>query len=86
MLITIQDIHSKFDDLCQGRESRESVAEFARRAMSANDIGLLERSKDNNDVIWRSILYLSGVDLKEYPGNYIHSLFDFEEARINLGV
>lgn len=86
MKITLQDIQDKFDALNSGAQSREEVAEYASRAMEADDAGALEMEKPASDKIWKAILYLSGVDLKDNPDTYLHTKSDFVEARRGLGV
>lgn len=86
MKITLDDIRQKFDALAGEAESREEIADFAVRAMEADDAGSLEMEPAFADKIWKSILYLSGIDLKDEPDRYLHSTGDFAEARRGLGV
>ena len=86
MKITLDDIRQKFDALGGGTESREEIADFATRAMEADDAGSLEMESAFADKIWKAITYLSGVDLKDEPDRYLHSMGDFAEARRGLGV
>ncbi len=86
MKITLDDIRQKFDALNGETESREEIADFATRAMEADDAGSLEMEPAFADKIWKSLLYLSGVDLKDEPDRYLHSTGDFAEARRGLGV
>jgi hypothetical protein len=67
MKVTLGDIRKKFDALQSGGESREEVADFALRAMQADDAGTLEMEPVFSDKIWKAIIYLSGVDLKDTP-------------------
>ncbi|UWU16985.1 hypothetical protein N2599_29725 (plasmid) [Rhizobium sullae] len=86
MNIDLNQIRDKFDGLCSGSASREEVARFASRAIEADDIGKLHMEKSNEAKIWEAILYLSGVDLMDVPGEYLHTVSDFENARRELGV
>ena len=86
MNITLDVIRQKFDALRDGTESREEIADFAARAMEADDAGSLEMEAAYADRIWKAIVYLSGVDLKDLPDRYLHSIYDFAEARSRLGL
>jgi hypothetical protein len=78
MIVTIDDISQKFDDLISERTSREEIANFASQAMRANDQDLLIlKPKSEKTKIWDAILYLSGVDLKDSPDSYLHIIDDF---------
>ena len=70
MKITLADIQSKFDALCGGATSRETIASFAASSMRADDAGELEME----------------AGFEESPSEYLHSLDDFVQARIELGV
>jgi len=54
--------------------------------MQAEDEGSLVMDDVNKEKIWDAIIYFSGVDLEEWPGTYIHTNQDFEEARKRIGV
>jgi hypothetical protein len=86
MKVTLDDIREKFDALVSGAGSREEVADFALRAMQADDAGTLEMEAVFSDKIWEAIVYLSGVDLRDSPRSYLHSIANFVEARQNLGI
>jgi hypothetical protein len=88
MKVDLDDIRKKFDALESGAESREDVADFAFRAMKADDAGALEMDPAFRDQIWKAILYLSGVDLRnaDYADGYFHSIANFVEARQRLGI
>ena len=86
MNITLDDIRKKFDALQSGLESREEVADFALRAMKADDAQSLKMDAASSDKIWEAILYLSGVDLKDTPDSYLHSVANFIAERHRLGI
>ena len=86
MKITLAEIQSKFDALCREASPREDIANFAASAMRADDAGKLEMEAGSEEKIWNAILYLSGVDLKNSPIDYLHCLDDFVQARVELGV
>lgn len=84
MRITLDDVQQKFDALEAETESREEIADFATRAIEADNIGTLEIENAFSDKIWESIVYLCGVDLKDEPDQYLHAKSDFVEARKRL--
>lgn len=86
MKVTLQDIQTKLEALISGLESREDIADFATQAMEANDSRTLEMERGYSDKIWDAILYMSGVDLKDEPDRYLHSVRDFAEYRSGLGI
>lgn len=86
MKITIDEIRKKFINLINDAESREDIANFAARAIEADDNGSLEIEEDIDDKIWKSIIYLSGVDLLEGPNDYLHSKENFIDAMREIGL
>lgn len=87
MQVTLLDIQMAFAELESGSKSYEQIADFASAAMRADDEGLLRMEPATEAArIWQAITYLSGVDLKESPGHYLHCVEDFIEFRNNLGI
>jgi hypothetical protein len=86
MQVTLKDIQDKFDALNCGSQPREAIAEYAMRAMEADDAGSLEIENNFSEKIWQAIVYLSGVDLQSEPNVYLHTANDFVDARRKLGV
>lgn len=87
MTITIHTIEEMFADLESEAKSREFVATFAAQAMKADDTGsLIMEPPSEVPRIWKAITYLSGVDIKESPGIYLHCAEDFVEFRKEIGI
>jgi adenylyl- and sulfurtransferase ThiI len=84
--VTLEDIRGKFNALENGEESREEIANFAIQAIKADDAQSLEMESNFSDKIWKAIIYLSGVDLKDSPDAYFHSIANFVEFRGRLGI
>ena|SRR5438445_10727245 len=78
VIVTAKDVSEIFDTLIRGTQSRESLEEWARVRMAANDARDLrfDPPKDEGR-LWRAITYLSGVGLRSAPGSYLHSTDDF---------
>jgi hypothetical protein len=95
MIVTIDDIRQKFDDLISERTSREEIASFASQAMMAEDQHLLILLPHFEKLrIFGAILYLSGVDLLDFgedyqrdaKGTYLHSIENFVDYRKSFGL
>ena len=87
MKITIDDVSGVFDRLINGSITREAAAEWAQKAMSADDIGELTcYPKTEESRIWSAISYLSGVDLRASPEEYLHVIADFVAFRDEIGL
>lgn len=81
MLLTIDDIKGKFFELITGEISREDADRWAYERMQAFDAGTLEfQPKYDEEFLWSAIQYLYGVDTKDSPDEYMHSLEDIERA------
>ena len=78
--ITLLELRSAFEDLISGAKTYEEVARWASDLMSSEDNGeLYYEPSTHEDVIWKAIKYLSGVDLKNTPTEYLHCKEDFED-------
>lgn len=81
MLLTIDDIKGKFSELLAGKISREDADRWAYERMQALDAGSLEfNPKSDEEFLWSAIQYLYGVDTKDSPDEYMHSLDDIQKA------
>jgi len=81
MRVTRDEVVTAFEDLLCGARSRENVADWASRLMrgAGDDVGGLQYEPLSAEAaIWSALVYLSGVDLKDGPTSYLHTLQDFE--------
>lgn len=79
MLLTIEDIKCKFNELINEEISREDADEWAYIRMQAYDDGNLEFQPSNDqELLWGAIQYLYGIDIKDSPSSYLHSLEDIQ--------
>lgn len=76
-MLELEDVKQKFLNLINGVETREDIARFADLAMHASDLDDLSTRPEEFDKIWRSLIYLSGVDTQIERGLYLHSNLDF---------
>lgn len=87
MQVSINEIRQKFDDLIEEKVSREQISDWAIILETANDENYLEFIPFNEKKrIWRSIIYLTGVDLKDIDGEYLHSIENFMDFRKKIGI
>jgi hypothetical protein len=87
VVVTAKEVSEIFDALVRGIQSRESLEEWARVRMAANDARDLRFDPSNDEArLWRAITYLSGVGLRSAPGSYLHSTDDFERFRQKHGL
>lgn len=75
--IDFLEIRMAFDELINGKITREEVSSWANKLQCAQDNNTLVYSPDNmEDKIWKAIQFLQGVDLKDSPSTYLHNLED----------
>ena len=87
MTVLISEISQAFDDLVSGLKSREAVAAWATALRQAEDARQLRYEPASEEArIWNAILYLTGVDLKSSPTDYLHNTNDFLTYRQKVGV
>lgn len=78
MKISLNELNQMFDDLVKEKKLRAEVSNWAiekRQTEDNND--LIYEPASEEDRIWRGILYLTGVDLRNIDGGYLESLEDF---------
>jgi hypothetical protein len=87
VVVTAKEVSEIFDALIRGIQSRESLEEWARIRMAANDARELRFDPPNDEArLWHAITYLSGVGLRSAPTSYLHSADDFERFRQKHGL
>ena len=87
MVIHLADVQRTFDELIAGARSREEISDWARSLRLEYDQRQLSfEPVAMRDLIWRSITYLEGVDVKDSPTTYLHVPEDFLAFRSKLGV
>lgn len=78
MKVTLKDVNTAFDDLIHERKTHEEITDWAIKLQSIEGSGDLKyEPKSEEDIIWKAITYLSGVDLKDIDGTYLHSIENF---------
>jgi len=87
MVLRVVDLQRAFDDLLSEARTREDISDWARSVRLENDAGRLTfEPAEMRDRLWRAVLYMEGVDLKDGPSSYLHVPDDFREYRARLGL
>lgn len=81
MEITLADVHRVFQKVLDGDLTREAADRWAYDVVQKSELGSLVFSpSEDEQKIWSGIIYLYGIDSKESPVEYLHSLDDIREA------
>lgn len=82
MNLKLSLVREQFDSLISGTASRERVSDWARSIREADDRDEVQLSSDEDgDRIWKAVLFLEGVDLKDSPETYLHNEADIQRER-----
>lgn len=72
MRLSLSDVKQVFNNLLDGKITREQAEEWAELRMQAFDIGELTFEPSSDDeLLWEAIIYLSGVAMKLSPEEYM---------------
>lgn len=72
MKISLLDAQKIFNDLLNHKISRDDAEEWARKRMNAVDNqDLLFDPPIDEELLWKAVIYLSGVGLKISPDKYM---------------
>ncbi|GAA5587370.1 hypothetical protein Acal01_02538 [Acinetobacter calcoaceticus] len=80
MKISLLDVQQVFNDLLNHKISRDDAEEWARKRMDAldnNDLTFDPPIKE--ELIWKAVIYLSGVGLKISPNKYMEDEIGIKE-------
>lgn len=81
MEITLSDVRKVFQEVLDGSLTREAADRWAYLVVQKSEAGDLAFSPaEDEKKIWSGVMYLYGVDSKESPDEYLHSLDDIREA------
>lgn len=79
MTINVEMVKMITVQLLNKERSREQVAEWAFDLMKADDNNELEyEPMQDEELLWDSIDFLQGVDLKDTPNSYLHNEEDIQ--------
>lgn len=87
MEITLADVSRVFQKVLDGNLTREAADRWAYDVVRKSELGSLAFiPSEDEQKIWSGVMYLYGIDSKESPDEYLHSLDDIREAmKIKLG-
>lgn len=83
MELTVEAVRQVFEDVLNGKISREEADQWARSVMQAAEVRTLTfyPSRDR-ERIWAGVMYLNGGDLMIAPGQYLHTEEEIRDAMI----
>ncbi|MGT2550172.1 hypothetical protein ACQCTT_06560 [Acinetobacter geminorum] len=80
MKISLLDVQQVFNDLLNHKISREDAEEWARKRMNALDNQDLTFDPPiKEQLIWKAVIYLSGIGLKISPDKYMEDEIGIKE-------
>ncbi|WP_228191320.1 hypothetical protein [Acinetobacter baumannii] len=80
MKISLLDVQQVFNDLLNHKISREDAEEWARKRMNALDNqDLIFDPPIKEELLWKAVIYLSGVGLKISPDTYMEDDIGIKE-------
>jgi len=87
MEITLSDVRTVLQGVLDGSLTREAADRWAYSIVQKSEAGdLIFFPAEDEKKIWSGVMYLYGVDSKEAPDEYLHTLDDVREAlREKLG-
>lgn len=75
-------VQAHFDAILSGNATREAVSDWARELREAHDRNDLAISPEvDRPQLWKAILFLEGVDLRDAPDSYLHNEEDIRRER-----
>ena len=81
MEVDLEMVRNVFRDVLNGRMTRDAADRWAYGVKQQFEVGSLTYSPANaEDRIWEGVMYLSGIDIMESPGVYLHSEEDIQLA------
>ena len=86
--ISLTFIVGKFSDLLNNKVSRESVSKWAYETrLLIDDIKVQYLPIEDEEKIWKAILFLEGIDLLDSPTEYLHNTEDIKDylSKIIIG-
>src|SRR5215475_11428413 len=83
MEVDLQACHRVFEDVLNGRISREHADRWAYAVVQEEETGVVKYSPPRaRERIWAGVMYLYGIDAMKAPNAYLHSNDDIREALI----
>ena len=81
MELDLQAVSRVFEDVLNGRISREQADRWAYAVVQQEENGVVTYSPSvERERIWAGVMYLYGIDTMKAPNAYLHSNDDIREA------
>jgi hypothetical protein len=81
MEVSLQAVRRIFEDVLNGRMSREQADRWASVVVREEEAGIVVFSPPHErEHTWAGVMYLYGIDAMKAPGAYLHSIDDIREA------
>jgi hypothetical protein len=81
MEVDLQAVRRVFEDVLNGRMSREQADRWAYAVVREEETGVVTYSPPRDrERIWAGVMYLYGIDTMKAPNVYLHSNDDIREA------
>jgi hypothetical protein len=81
MEVDLQTVRRVFEDVLNGRMSREQADRWAYAVVQEEETGVIKywppRARER---IWAGVMYLYGIDAMKAPNAYLHSNDEIREA------
>jgi hypothetical protein len=81
MQLDLQAVHRVFEDVLNGRMSREQADRWAYAVVQDEEAGVVTYTPPfERERIWTGVMYLYGIDTMKAPNAYLHSNDDIRQA------
>ena len=81
MEVELQAVRRVFEDVLDGRISREQADRWAYAVIQEEETGVVKYSPAHaRERIWAGVMYLYGIDTMKAPNAYLHSNDDIRKA------
>src|ERR1700749_3708204 len=87
MELDLRSVRRVFEDVLDGRMSREQADRWAYAIVQEEETGVVKYAPPRaRERIWAGVMYLYGIDAMTAPNAYLHSDDDIRQAMMaNLG-
>jgi hypothetical protein len=83
MEIHLQAVRRVFEDVLNGRVTREQADRWAYMVMQEEETGVVAYAPPHErERIWAGVMYLYGIDAMKAPNAYLHSGDDIRAAMV----
>ena len=83
MELDLKAVRRVFEDVLDGRISREQADRWAFAVVQEEETGVVKYAPPRaRERIWAGVMYLYGIDAKTAPNAYLHSNEDIRQAMV----